>query len=100
REYIFTWIHEPRPDIGGWLTSKWFFLRNGAILVALSWISWRFVRHDTAPDIREVESGQPVDRREDMPRISREAAFVILAFAFGYSMLGYDLIMSLAHKWV
>ena len=100
REYIFTWIHEPRPDIGGWLTSKWFFLRNGAILVALSWISWRFVRHDTAPDIREVESGQPVDRREDMPRISREAAFVILAYAFGYSMLGYDLIMSLAHKWV
>ena len=100
REYIFTWIHEPRPDIGGWLTSKWFFLRNGAILVALSWISWRFVRHDTAPDIREVESGQPVDRREDMPRISREAAFVILAYAFGYSLLGYDLIMSLAHKWV
>jgi len=100
REYIFTWIHEPRPDIGGWLTSKWFFLRNGVILVFLSWISWRFVRHDTAPDVREVETGQPVDRREDAVRISRDAAFVILAFAFGYSLLGYDLIMSLAHKWI
>jgi hypothetical protein len=100
REYIFTWIHEPRPDIGGWLTSKWFFLRNGVILVLLSWISWRFVRRDAGPDIREIETGQPVDRREDALRISRDAAFVILAFAFGYSLLGYDLIMSLAHKWV
>jgi hypothetical protein len=100
RAHIFTWIHEPRPDVGWWLTSKWFFLRNGLVLAALSWVSWRFVRRDLAPDIRELASGQPVDRKDDSVRISREAAFVILAFAFGYSLLGYDLVMSLAHKWV
>lgn len=99
REHIFTWIHEPRPEVGGWLTTNWFFLRNGAILVALSWLSWRFVRHDVAPDIREL-AGEQVERTEDAVRISREAAFVILAYAFGYSLLAYDLIMSLAHKWV
>lgn len=99
REHIFTWIHEPRPEIGGWLTSKWFFLRNGAILAALSWLSWRFVRHDVAPDVREL-GGETVDRKEDASRIAREAAFLILAYAFGYSLLGYDLMMSLAHKWV
>ncbi|HEV8509685.1 MAG TPA: hypothetical protein VGQ48_04475 [Gemmatimonadales bacterium] len=99
RAYIFTWIHEPRPEIGGWLTSKWFFLRNGAILAALSWLSWRFVRHDVAPDVREL-AGETVDRKEDAARIAREAAFLILAYAFGYSLLGYDLMMSLAHKWV
>ena len=99
RQYIFTWIHEPRPEIGWWLTSKWFFLRNGAILVALSWLSWRFVRHDTAPDVREL-GGATVARTDDAARISREAAFLILAFAFGYSLLGYDLIMSLSTKWV
>jgi len=99
RQYIFTWIHEPRPEIGWWLTSKWFFLRNGAILVALSWLSWRFVRHDTAPDVREL-AGETVARTDDAARISREAAFLILAFAFGYSLLGYDLIMSLSTKWV
>jgi len=49
RQYIFTWIHEPRPEIGGWLTNKWFFLRNGVVLVALSWLSWRFVRRDVGP---------------------------------------------------
>ena len=99
RQYIFTWIHEPRPEISWWLTSKWFFLRNGAILVALSWLSWRFVRHDTAPDLREL-GGETVARTDDAARISREAAFLILAFAFGYSLLGYDLIMSLSTKWV
>jgi hypothetical protein len=100
RRYIFTWIHEPRPEIGWWLTNKWFFVRNGAILAILSWLSWRFVRHDVAPDARELTSGEPVARTEDAPRISREAAFVILAFAFGHSLLGYDLIMSLSSKWV
>ena len=100
RNYIFTFIHEPRPEIGWWLTNKWFFIRNGAILAILSWLSWRFVRHDVAPDARELGSNSAVPRTEDAPRISREAAFVILAFAFGYSLLGYDLIMALSTRWV
>lgn len=100
REHIFTWIQEPRPDIGGWLTSRWFFLRNGAILATLSWLSWRFVRRDLAPDVRELATGEAVDRTEDAAPIMRDAAILVLAYAFGYSLLGYDLIMSLAHKWV
>ena len=100
RQHIFTWLHEPRPEIGGWLTTKWFFARNGAVLAALSWLSWRFVRHDLAPDVRELATGKAADRKEDAGRISRDAAILILAYAFGYSLLGYDLIMSLAHKWV
>jgi hypothetical protein len=100
RTHIFTWLHEPRPEIGGWLTPSWFFLRNGLILVVLSWLSWRFVRHDTVPDVRELESGSPVDRKEDAPRIARDAAILILAYAFGYSLLGYDLIMALSTRWV
>jgi hypothetical protein len=100
RNYIFTWIHEPRPEIGWWLTTKWFFVRNGAILAVLSWLSWRFVRHDVAPDVREVTGGEAVARTEDAPRISRDAAILILAYAFGYSLLGYDLIMALSPKWV
>jgi hypothetical protein len=100
RQYIFTWIHEPRPDVGWWLTTKWFFLRNGAILVVLSWLSWRFVRRDTAPDVRELAAGQAVDRKEDSGLISRDAAILVLSFAAGYSLLAFDLMMSLAHKWV
>lgn len=100
RQYIFTWIHEPRLEVGWWLTSKWFFLRNGTILAVLSWLSWRFVRRDTAPDVRELAAGSPVDRKEDAGLISRDAAILVLAYAFGYSLLAFDLMMSLAHKWV
>lgn len=99
RTYIFTWLHVPRPEVGWWLTTKWFFIRNGAILAFLSWLSWRFVRHDMAPDIRELASGEAVERTDDAPRISREAAFLVLAYAFGYSLLGFDLIMSLSTRW-
>jgi hypothetical protein len=100
RQYIFTWIHEPRPEIGWWLTNKWFFLRNGVILVALSWLSWRFVRRDVAPDVRELASGAPVERLENSGLIMRDAAILVLAYAFGYSLLAFDLMMSLAQKWV
>ena len=91
RDHIFTWIHEPRPDVGVWFTPPWFFPRNGAILALTAWLSWRFVRRDIAPD---------VDPGAADTGVTREAAFVVLAYAFGYSMLGFDLVMSLAHKWV
>ena len=100
RAYIFSWLHEPRPDIGGWLTSRFFFPRTGLILAALVWLSWRFVRHDIAPDVRELADGRPADRLEGRDRIAREAAMLIVGYAFGYSLLAFDLMMSLAHKWV
>src|SRR6266576_1020747 len=100
RTYIFSWLHEPRLDIGAWLVSGFFFPRNGLILAVLTWLSWRFVRHDMAPDIRELADGRPVDRLEGRDQIAREAAWLVVGYAFGYSLLAFDLMMSLAHKWV
>jgi len=100
RGHIFTWLHEPRPEVGGWLTAKFFFPRNGLILAALAWLSWRFVRHDLAPDLRELADGRPAERLEGRDQIAREAAILIVGWAFGYSLLAFDLMMSLAHKWV
>ncbi|HTI03764.1 MAG TPA: hypothetical protein VL549_00495 [Gemmatimonadales bacterium] len=100
RQYLFPWIHEPRPDVGWWLTTKWFFVRNGVILVVLSWLSWRFVRRDVGPDVRELASGEAVPRLQDSALIMRDAAILVLAFAFGYSLLAFDLMMSLARNWV
>ena len=99
REHLFTWLHEPRPDIGWWLTSPAFFVRNGAILVLLAWLSWRFVGRDVGPDVREVAEGRHEPATSEWA-LSRDAAILVLAYAFGYSLLGFDLIMSLAHKWV
>src|SRR5881397_3516204 len=46
RSYIFSWLHEPRTDLGAWLSPKFFFVRTGAIYLLLAWLSWRFVRRD------------------------------------------------------
>src|SRR6184192_4417646 len=100
RAYIFSWLHEPRPDLGTWLTAKPFFVRNGLIYLLLTWLSWRFVRHDMAPDLRELADGRPADRLEGRDTITREAALLVVGYAFGYSLLAFELVMSLAHKWV
>jgi hypothetical protein len=100
RHYIFGWLREPRPDLGPWLTGTFFFVRNGAIYVLLTWLSWRFVRADMAPDIRELADGRPAERLEGGDAIARAAGILVVVFAFGYSLLAFDLMMSLAHKWV
>src|SRR6266571_1875066 len=83
RSHIFTWLHEPRPDVGAWLTDKFFFPRNGLILAALAWLSWRFVRHDMAPDRSELADGHPAERLAGRDQIAREAAWLIVGYAFG-----------------
>jgi hypothetical protein len=95
RTAIYPWVREPRPDVAWWLTTPWFFLRNTAVFALLAWLTWRFVRADAAPDARDA----PASEAEES-RVSREAGILTVAFALGYTLLGYDLVMSLAHKWV
>ena len=102
RSHLFGWLHgAPRPDLGGWFTTRVFFLRNGLILAALAWLSWRFVRRDLAPDIQELAEGRPIDPdAHEKGLITREAAIMTLAFAFGYTLLAFDFVVSLNHKWM
>src|SRR5439155_1605440 len=89
RAHIFSWLRDLRPDLGSWLTVKTFFLRNGAIYVLLTWLSWRFVRRDLAPDVRELADGRPAERLDDRDAINRDAAVLVVAYAFGYSLLAF-----------
>jgi hypothetical protein len=102
RYHLFGWLKDvPRPELGAWFTTPFFFLRNGLILAALAWLSWRFVRRDLAPDVAELAHGRPVDPdAREKGLISREAAVLAVAFAFGYSLLGFDLVVSLYHRWM
>jgi hypothetical protein len=102
REHLFGWLHAtPRPELGLWFTTKFFFLRNGLILAGLAVLSWRFVHRDMAPDFRELAERRPVAvDPEEKGRITRDAAIMVVAFAFGYSLLGFDLVMSLNYRWV
>jgi hypothetical protein len=101
RAYIYPWVNAPRTDLGWWLSPTWFYLRDGAVLIVMTWLSWRFVRADVAPDVAELATGKPVDPTEvERGAISREAALATIAFAFGLSLIAFDTVMSLAHRWV
>ena len=102
RFHLFGWLRGvPRDYLGSWFTTGPFFARNGFILLLLAWLSWRFVRRDVAPDVRELAEGRPIDPdAHEKGLISREAAILVLAFAFGYTLLGFDLVVSLGHKWM
>src|SRR5436309_14084646 len=53
-----------------------------------------------AHDLEELADGRPAERLAGRDKIAREAAILIVGYAFGYSLLAFDLMMSLAHKWV
>src|SRR5260370_6828346 len=97
RGYIFSWLHEPRPDVGTWLPARTFFIRNGAVYLLLTWLSWRFVHHDLAPDIGELADGRPAERLENRDAITRDAAVLVVPYAFAFTLLAFDLLFSLPH---
>jgi hypothetical protein len=101
RSYIYPWVTTPRTDLGWWLTPMGFYIRDGLALAVMAWLSWRFVRADMAPDIRELTTGKPVETDpNEKGQIAKQAAYVVLAFAFGLSLFAFDAVMSLAHGWV
>ena len=101
RSYLFATLPVHRVGVGFWFGSTFFFVRNWVILAILAWLSWRFVRRDVAPDIAELASGAPsADDAAAKGLASRDAAILVLAWGFGYSLLGFDFIMSLAPKWI
>jgi hypothetical protein len=101
RGYIYPWVSAPRTDLGWWLQPMWFYVRDSVVLVLMAWLSWRFVRSDLAPDVAELAGGAPVDPSpEARGLITRDAALAAIAFAFGLSIIAFDTVMSLAHRWV
>ena len=101
RRSLFADMPVTRPQVGFWFGSTFFFLRNWAILAGLAWLSWRFVRRDMQADIAELASGTPaVDDAAAKGLVSRDAAIMVIAWGFGYSLVAFDMIMSLSPRWI
>jgi len=101
REYLFKTLPVDRPQVGFWFREPLLLIRNWILLALMAWLSWRFVRRDVAPDVEELATGKPaVDDAASKGLVSRDAAILIVCWAFAYSLLGFDLIMSLAPRWI
>src|SRR5258708_12390547 len=101
RGHLLAVLPTDRPTVGLRCGQAFYLVRNWLILVVMALLSWRFVRRDMAADIQELAQGQPVESDADQKlRISQAAVQLIVAWAFCYSLLAFDLIMSLAPRWI
>jgi hypothetical protein len=118
QRFLFPWIEHPTPVRAQWLTVSWVFSRDFVALVVMAVITLVFVYHDVKPDafqLREQVSGW---RRALYDRIVGDyagsadelatvehrlnwlAPLLCILYAWLFSLLAFDLIMSLAPYWV
>lgn len=118
RDYLFPWIEHPTPARGQWLTTSWVFWRDLAALLVVFGLSIAFVYHDMKPDLVAARehvtgwkrslydrlvgnyAGSPEELSRIENRINRLAPALCLLYAYLFTLLAFDLIMSLAPYWL
>jgi len=118
RHHLFPWIEHPTPARGAWLTVGFVFWRDFVAILVLTVLAIAFVWHDVKQDAFELL--QHVDGRRrayyqrvagsfdgseehvvrNETRIHRLAPAFIVVYAYLFSLLGFDLVQSLAPWWV
>ncbi len=98
RHQIFVWVDHPLAEKADWLNAPFLFARDGAALAVMTLLSLWFVRLSRREDIRGwAESAGDIG---DSPRpIRRLSVVMALCYAYIYSMIAFDLVMSLAPRW-
>jgi hypothetical protein len=98
RHQIFVWVDHPLPEKADWLNAPFLFARDGAGLLIMTLLSLWFVRVSRREDVlRWTASSGNIG---DPPRaIRRLAVAVALCYAAIYSLIAFDLVMSLAPRW-
>jgi hypothetical protein len=98
RHLLFVWIDHPLPEKADWLNVPYFFSRDGVALLVMTLLSLWFVRISRRDDICQWAASTG-DIGDSPPPIRRLAVFVTLAYALIYTLIAFDLVMSLAPRW-
>jgi len=98
RAMLYSWINHPIPEIKAWLNVPFFFARDGIGLLVMAVLSLWFAKVSRRPDVVEWANTYD-DIGMPPPAIRRLAPTLAICFAAIYSMLAFDLVMSLAPKW-
>ncbi len=98
RALIFPWVTHPVAQKAAWLNTPFLFARDGAGLALMTVLSLVFVRVSRGEAARAWAS-HSMNITMPPPALRRLAPAVALAFAFVYSLIGFDLVMSLAPVW-
>ncbi len=115
RDHIYPWIADPVPAKAAWLNVPRLVIVDLAILAVLAVLSVRFLYHSARPTLHGVEAtgiargliarwtrgwrGQGEELERSARSLRRIAPALLLAYAFGFSILAFDQVMSLSPMW-
>ncbi len=117
REIIYApWIHGPPPGKEGWLSIPRVYLTDLAILGVLALLSLAYLRASFRPALRGALEragparglferwtsgwrGEAAELEASERRLKRLAPIICLLYAFGYTVIAYDQVMSLTPTW-
>jgi Ni/Fe-hydrogenase subunit HybB-like protein len=117
RFHLFPWIAHPTPVRGPWLTTKWVFGRDLLSLLVLFGVTLAYVYHDLRPDVAPLKdqvtgwrhglyrwiAGSYRGTSEELAkienRLGRLAPLLVVLYGYLFSIIAFDLVMSLAPYW-
>jgi hypothetical protein len=98
RHQIFVWADHPLPEKADWLNVPFLFARDGAALALMTLLSLYFVRLSRRADVLQWAASSG-DIGDPPKAIRRLAVVMALSYAYIYSLIAFDLVMSLAPRW-
>ena len=98
RRELFPWVLHPVPDKAAWLNVPFLFTRDGLALAVLTVLSFYFLRLSRAQEAARW-SASPQDIVLPPAGIRRLAPAVAICYVVVYTLLAFDLVMSLAPLW-
>ena len=113
---VFPWVREPYPGRERWLTVPAVALRDSAVFLAVSGLSLAYVffsqrtaartalslgmlRRSRVVDMWTRGAATDVDARRADERAGALAPALVIAFAVGFSLVAFDLVMPLERDW-
>ncbi len=116
RSEIYPWLHVSTGK-ESWLNTPFFFARDAVVFLFMMWLSYRYVRTSLRPEVGRYRVRVPEKFRSFIGRLTRDWAgdeveavksrsslaklvpALLIAFAVSYTLLGFDLLMSLSPQW-
>jgi hypothetical protein len=117
RDHIYPWIAHPVPAKAAWLNVPRLVIMDLAILGLLAFFSMLFLYHSARPTLHGVGEtvtgrtrglferctrnwrGEELERESSARSLKRIAPVILLLYAFGFSILCFDQVMSLSPMW-
>ncbi|MFQ5776751.1 MAG: molybdopterin oxidoreductase [Terriglobia bacterium] len=117
REQLFPWISHPVPEKAAWLNAPFLFARDAVGLLALYSLSLAFLYYSIRPALgamRERAGGSPTafhrammagwrgaEKEEERSQrvLSALSPILVILYAFVFTLLAFDLVMSLHPHW-